>query len=246
MPDDSDWEGRTDITAGVPDAEVLQGAEVGQVVGFSNVGKVAVVEVRFVGKRGTAKFLPDQLVKMEVPEEPPTQVQTLAWLLTQEPDHVGFLMQETPESSSPNSIQSLAYMLADSTPQVPDAVVLQGAEAREVPKPTKKKAATHIKLVGKGWCRPSGCNAGEATCRTNGFWKDKSSHTECATMCVATPDCVGFAISSSNYAPGVPDTCMVHASGSVPSGWRASKQKYHDISSASGASEVQCYRTSGK
>jgi len=125
-----------------------------------------------------------------------------------------------------------------------DEVRMPVDEVLPIPDPDFRETvalAAYDKFVGNGWCRPSGCEDRDVTCRTNGFWKGSSSNAECSSTCAATATCIGFAISSPHNV--VPNTCVVYtlAADNTPSGWKEYKQKYHDIAKGSGAIEVKCY-----
>lgn len=200
-----------------------EGTTIGQVVGFAGNR----VEVRFIHSGRIVKIDPTELVKAESPEVPTDGDEMF--------DAVNFFArQPAAPAPPPNPVETLAWMLTQeqhAPGEDPTAVLAWWLS----------KTESKYKLLGNGWCRPAGCSDEDPSCRVTGFWKGKSSHAECAAMCDASEDCTGFSISSSNYKAGVSETCMVHGS-NPPSGWQLYKQKYHDVSRASGMKEVQCYK----
>ena len=99
--------------------------------------------------------------------------------------------------------------------------------------------------VGAGFCRTSGCNSLQNSCRVNGFYKDNSDLMSCMNMCDSKTNCVGFAISDPDYSAS-PNRCYVHGrSMSKPSGWTSYSKSYYHIAGASGTEGVTCYATKG-
>jgi len=105
-----------------------------------------------------------------------------------------------------------------------------------------KSSVRRFELVGLGFCRPANCSEWDRSCRTDGWYKDNSSHHECESSCNSQENCSGFAFSSwSNI--GAPHRCFLYGTREdVPSGWTASLSGRSDIGGSSGAVGVQCFR----
>ena len=101
---------------------------------------------------------------------------------------------------------------------------------------------TGISPVGKGWCRPYGCDITNRNCRVNGFYKDGSSYQDCSTTCLTEIACVGFALSDETSA--FPNRCFVYGNiwqQNTSSGWVESPQQYFDIHTSNKQRAVTCY-----
>jgi hypothetical protein len=133
----------------------------------------------------------------------------------------------------------------------------------------KAVAVNAYENFGDGWCRPTcdsryassglkvsadgskgmdlSSDGTEEQCRTNGFYKDGSSDSECKSTCDELgTDCVGYAVSNNNYT-SFPNRCFVYVLEQVSmvrsrSGWTDFAREYYDIASSDGgAFTLSCY-----
>ena len=107
---------------------------------------------------------------------------------------------------------------------------------------------TDFTYIGKGWCRPDGCDVSDQACRINGYFKDDSNSKECKVACSNEPSCTGYAISREPHSYA--DRCYVY--GHIPRTdslirWNAFQQ-HHFLPSktqTNGDDNVGCFRRKG-
>ena len=102
-------------------------------------------------------------------------------------------------------------------------------------------------MLGKGWCRPEGCDPKDNDCRVNGYLKDNFDSDDCRIACLTESSCSGFGTSSKGHR-SVPNRWYVYGNITTRenfSDWQVYRQQHYVPTKSSGDSDVFCWRRKG-